>query len=202
MGKTDKRIDSYIAKSADFARPILTHLRKLAHQACPDMQETIKWSFPHFEYQGVVCSMAAFKQHCAFGFWKASLLQDFEKKLLTKGETAMGHFGRITSLNDLPPDKQILKYIREACRLNEQGLKIVKPKPVAKKALIVPTYFKKELAKHPKARKVFDAFSYSHKKDYVEWITEAKAEATRQKRMSTAIEWLLQGKSRNWKYER
>jgi uncharacterized protein YdeI (YjbR/CyaY-like superfamily) len=202
MGKTDKRIDAYIAKSADFAKPILTHLRKLAHQACPYMQETIKWSFPHFEYQGVVCSMAAFKQHCAFGFWKASLLRDFEKKLLAQGETAMGHFGRITSLNDLPPDKQILKYIREACRLNEQGLKIVKSKPVVKKALIVPAYFKKELAKHPKARTVFDAFSYSHRKDYVEWITEAKTETTRLKRMSTAIEWLSQGKSRNWKYER
>jgi len=202
VGKIDKRVDAYIAKSADFAKPILSHLRKLIHQACPDIQETIKWGFPNFEYCGMVCSMASFKQHCAFTFWKAALMKDFEDKLLPVGETAMGHLGRVTSLKDLLPDKKMLRYIKEACRLNEDGIKIIKPKKSAKQPLIVPVYFKKELSKHPKAKATFDRFSYSQQKEYVEWITEAKTEPTRLKRVATSIEWLAQGKIRNWKYAR
>ena len=202
MGTKDKRVDSYIAASADFAQPILRHLRNLVHGACPEVQEVIKWGFPHFEYNGLVCSMASFKQHCAFGFWKASLMEDYEKNLLPLGNTAMGHFGKICHLKDLPPDKTLLKYIKEACRLNEAGIKLTKPKPAGKKVLIIPAYFKEKLASHKKAQSKFDAFPYSQKKEYVDWVSETKTEKTRAKRMATAMEWLAEGKIRNWKYVR
>src|SRR5205085_5821992 len=122
MGKKAKVIDAYIAKSADFAKPVLNHIRKLVHEACPDVEEKMKWSFPHFDYKGeMMCSMAAFKQHCAFGFWKAALMKDPKLVENAKTEEAMGHMGRITSLKDLPPDKKLTGYIKEAMKLNELG---------------------------------------------------------------------------------
>lgn len=199
MGKKDKRIDAYISKSADFAKPILKHLRELVHKACPEVEETIKWSFACFDYKGILCSMAAFKQHCSFGFWKAALLND-PKKYLT-AENAMGHLGKITSLKDLPSDKILIDFIKQAVKLNDEGVKLPsKPKTNAKKELIVPDYFQKILSKNKKALQIFENFSYSHKKEYIEWITEAKTEETRIKRMNQAIEWMVEGKSRNWKY--
>ncbi len=199
MGKRDKRIDTYILKSADFAIPILNHLRELVHVACPDVEETVKWGFPHFDYKGVMCSMASFKQHCVFGFWKAALMKD--KKLIAnaKSETSMGHLGRIESLNDLPSDSVMIRYIKEAAKLNEAGIKLEKKAPV-KKALVIPTYFTKALKTNKKAQTTFKTFSYSNQKDYVEWITEAKTDATREKRMAIALEWMAEGKVRNWKY--
>ena len=203
MEERDKRIDSYIAKSADFAKPILNHLRHLVHQGCPDAKETIKWGFPHFEYKGLLCSMASFKHHCAFGFWKASLMSDSRKLLSRMGNTAMGNFGQLKSLNDLPSDKTILNYIKEAARLNREGSRVPsKRKSVEKKFLKVPGYFKKTLLKNNKALQTFESFSYSNKKDYVEWVAEAKTEETRNKRLDTSIEWLSEGKVRNWKYLR
>jgi uncharacterized protein YdeI (YjbR/CyaY-like superfamily) len=201
MGTRDKRVDAYIAKSAEFAKPVLSHLRELVHQACPGATETIKWGFPHFDYHGLLCSMASFKKHCAFGFWKAKLMSNYLMELQPVGETAMGHLGKITSVKDLPSDTRLRKYIKEAVRLNESGARVER-KPAAAKTLTVPPYFRKELSKNPKAKATFDAFSYSHRKDYVEWVTEAKTEATRNKRMATSIEWLAEGKGRNWKYER
>lgn len=199
----DKRIDAYIAKSADFAKPILKHFRELVHKACPDVEETMKWSFPHFDYKGgVMCSMAAFKQHCAVSFWKASLLSD-AKKLVEKARTeeAMGHLGRITSLKDLPKDAVLLKYIKEAMKLNEQGIKLSpKTKPGVKKELVVPAYFTTALKKNKAALKTFEGFSNTNKKEYVEWVTDAKTEETRQSRLSTAVEWMSEGKIRHWKY--
>lgn len=201
MGKRDKRIDAYILKSADFAIPILTHLRELVHIACPGVEETMKWSFPVFEYNGIMCNMAAFKKHCTFGFWKAALMKDKTLIKNAKSETSMGHLGRITSLKDLPSDKIIIAYIKEAARLNDAGAKVVKKK-VEPKELIVPPYFIKALKTNKAALKTFGGFSYSNKKEYVEWITEAKTEATRDKRMETALEWMAEGKIRNWKYLR
>lgn len=202
MAHKDSRIDLYISKSADFAKPILNHLRQIIHSACPDVQETIKWGFPHFVYKDeILCSMASFKQHCAFGFWKASLMKD---KTLTKNaesESAMGHYGKITSLKDLPPDKKIISHIKEAMMLNEKGIKLQKKKITkAKSEIIVPDFFLNRLKKNKQALKTFEAFSPSHKREYVEWITEAKTEQTRNKRIETAIEWLADGKPRNWKY--
>lgn len=199
MGHTDPRVDAYIAKSQEFAKPILTHIRELVHKACPQVEETIKWGFPHFEYKGVLCSMASFKNHCAFGFWKAALMKDPHKLMTAVGETAMGQFGKITSLPDLPNDQILLEYITEAMRLNEEGVKLpAKPKK-EKQQLEIPDYFMAALSNNKKARTTFENFSYSHKREYVEWLTEAKSEATRQKRLET-LEWLAEGKIRNWKY--
>ena len=198
MPTVDPRIDAYIEKSADFAKPILTHIRKVVHKACPDIMETMKWSMPHFDYKGNVCHMAAFKQHCALGFWKQSLL---ETDAFPAEKTAMGSFGRITSIKDLPPDKVMIKLIHQAIELNEKGVKIAK-KPVEKKELVVPKDLTSALSKNKAAKTAFDNFSYSHKKEYVMWIEEAKTEPTREKRLATTVEWLAEGKSKNWKYEK
>jgi uncharacterized protein YdeI (YjbR/CyaY-like superfamily) len=196
MPTTDPRVDAYIERSAEFAKPILTHIRKLVHKACPDITETMKWSFPHFDHKGTICSMASFKQHCAFGFWKQSLM---EKDAFPAQKTAMGSFGRITSLNDLPGDKVMIELLHHAVELNEKGIKVAK-KPVERKELVVPDDLQAALKKDKKANAAFEAFTYSHRKEYIEWITEAKTEATRNKRLATTIEWLSEGKSRNWKY--
>ncbi|MFZ1519157.1 MAG: YdeI/OmpD-associated family protein [Ignavibacteriaceae bacterium] len=201
MPKNNPRIDLYISKSAEFAKPILMHLRELIHLACPEVEETIKWSFASFDYKGPMCSMGSFKQHCAFGFWKASLMKD---KTLTKNaesESAMGHYGKITTLKDLPSDKKIIAHIKEAMMLNEKGIKLPPRKvTTAKMEVVVPDYFLKQLKKNKKAFATFKNFSPSHKREYVEWITEAKTDETRNRRMETAIEWVSEGKSRNWKY--
>jgi len=204
MATKEKKIDAYIAKSADFAKPILLHIRELVHKACPDVEEKMKWSFPHFDYKGeMMCSMAAFKQHAAFGFWKAALMKDPVLVETARSETAMGHLGRITALKDLPSDKKITAWIKEAMQLTDKGVKLPsKAKTTEKKELVVPDYFIKALAKNKKAKQVFENFAYSHKKEYLGWITEAKTEETRNKRMETALEWIAEGKGRNWKYER
>ncbi|MBC7866445.1 MAG: YdeI/OmpD-associated family protein, partial [Gloeobacteraceae cyanobacterium ES-bin-316] len=203
MAVQEKVIDAYIAKSADFAQPILNHIRALVHQACPDVEEKMKWSFPHFDYKGeMMCSMAAFKQHAVFGFWKAALMKDPVLIENAKSETAMGHLGKITSLKDLPADKKITGWIKEAMQLNDAGIKLVaKQKSTEKKEVIVPDYFLKAMAKNKKAERVFEAFSYSHKKEYLEWITGAKTEPTRNKRMATALEMIAEEKGLNWKYK-
>jgi uncharacterized protein YdeI (YjbR/CyaY-like superfamily) len=204
MSKTDPRIGTYIKKSADFAKPVLQHLRELVHKACPGVEENIKWGMPHFEYKGsILCSMASFRQHCTFGFWKASIMKDPEDILQLVGKTAMGHMDRIESLKDLPPDKILIAYIKEAAKLNEDDTRLPpKKKSTAKKELIVPGDLSSALQKNKKARATFEAFSYTNKKDYVEWITEAKSDITRETRLKTAIKWMAEGKIRNWKYQK
>jgi uncharacterized protein YdeI (YjbR/CyaY-like superfamily) len=198
MGTTDPRVDAYIDKSKDFAKPVLKHLRKLIHQGCRDVTETIKWSMPSFEFKGILCGFAAFKEHCTFGFWKQSLM---ETDAFPKNKTAMGSFGRITSLKDLPSDKVMIGLIHQAMELNENGVKVPKKPAAAKKELVVPKELTKVLSKNKKAKTVFDNFSYSQKKEYVEWITGAKTEPTRNKRLATTVELLSEGKRLNWKYE-
>jgi uncharacterized protein YdeI (YjbR/CyaY-like superfamily) len=193
-------IDSYINSAAEFAKPILTHLRQLVHKACPEVQETIKWGFPHFDYKGILCSMAAFKNHCAFGFWKSSIMNDKAKVMSVNDRGAMGNFERITSLSDLPSDKILLSYIREAMSLNEGDVKMVRKKKAPAKDVAIPSDLVKALKTDSKARGTFENFSHSHKREYVEWIEEAKTDITRQKRIVTAIEWMADGKSKNWKY--
>jgi uncharacterized protein YdeI (YjbR/CyaY-like superfamily) len=201
MPKQDPRIDAYISKSAGFAQPVLNHLRALVHKACPAVEETMKWSFPHFDYKGeMMCSMAAFKQHCVFGFWKAALMKDPVLINNAKSETAMGHLGRITSTNDLPADKIMIGYIKEAVQLNDAGSKITKAKPAAPKELEIPAYFSAALIKNKKARAAFEKFNYAHKKEYLQWLTEAKTEPTREKRLAQSMEWIEEGRTRNWKY--
>jgi uncharacterized protein YdeI (YjbR/CyaY-like superfamily) len=197
MARKDPRVDAYIAKSADFAKPILTEIRAVVHDVCPDVEETMKWSFPHFDYKGMMCSMAAFKEHCAFGFWKASLILDGTGQ----SDEAMGQFGRITAIADLPSKKSMREYIRKAMALNDSGTTVKREPRSPKKAVPVPADFSAALRKNKKALAAFDGFSPSHRREYLEWITEAKAEDTRKRRVAQAIEWMAEGKSRNWKYE-
>ncbi len=199
----DSRIDVYINKSAPFAQPILEYIREVVHQASPLVNETMKWSMPFFDYKGTVCMMAAFKQHCGFGFWKASRLSDPHHLLNPGEESSAGSFGRISSIADLPPKEALINFVLQAIELNEKGIKTVKTKPpVNKAALVVPDYFIESLSENEAAKAMFSSFSYSQKKDYVEWLTEAKSEVTRQKRLETALEWISEGKTRQWKYQR
>ncbi|MBK7801760.1 MAG: YdeI/OmpD-associated family protein [Pyrinomonadaceae bacterium] len=198
MPTTDPRIDAYIEKSQDFAKPVLTHLRALVHSACPDTTETIKWGMPSFGYKGILCGFAAFKQHCTFGFWKQSMMESDE---FSDTKTAMGSFGRLTSLDDLPSDAVLKKLIKQAMKLNDDGTKAVKSKP-ASKALAVPEILLEALAKDERAAETFNNFPAGCRREYIQWITEAKTDATREKRVATTLEWLREGKRRNWKYEK
>lgn len=198
MGNKDPRIDTYIEKSADFAKPILKHLRKVVHTGCPQVVETMKWSMPHFDYKGVMAGMAAFKEHCAFGFWKASLILEREQN---GDQTGMGSFGKIRSLADLPNEKTLIGYVKKAAALNDAGIKEPgRTQPKKREALPVPADFNAALKKNAKARKTFESFAPSKRREYVEWVTEAKREETRKERLATSIKWLSEGKPRHWKY--
>jgi uncharacterized protein YdeI (YjbR/CyaY-like superfamily) len=201
MGIRDQRVDAYIAKSADFAKPILNNLRESVHEYCPEVEETMKWSFPHFMYRGMLCSMASFKQHCAFGFWKGSLVVDAKGRTL---EQAMGQFGRIGQLSDLPTRTALRGFIRKAMQLNEAGVSARERRPKAgpRKALRAPPYFTAALRKNKAALATYEALPPSKKREYVEWLTEAKTDATREKRLASSLEWLAAGKARYWKYEK
>jgi uncharacterized protein YdeI (YjbR/CyaY-like superfamily) len=198
MATKDPRIDAYIAKSAAFAKPILKHFRKVVHAGCPGVEETLKWSMPHFDYKGVMCGMAAFKQHCVFGFWKEALILDPDK---IAEKTAMGTFGCIRSLADLPNEKTLIGYVKKAAALNEAGIKAPgRTKPKKREPLEIPDYFSAALKKNARARKSFEDFPPSKQREYLEWVTEAKREETRQERLATSINWLAEGKPRHWKY--
>ena len=203
MGTRDPRIDAYIERSADFARPVLEHLREVVHTACPEVEETMKWSFPHFMYNGILCSMSSFKQHCAFGFWRGEVIGE---RGGDRAREAMGQFGRITSLADLPPDETLIAYIHQAMKLNEPGANpAARSRPNAKHPkpeLAVPDYLTAALEANPTARSTFEGFSPSHRREYVEWLVDAKSEETRSRRLAMALEWLAEGKPRNWKYIR
>ncbi|MES2836010.1 MAG: DUF1801 domain-containing protein [Bacteroidota bacterium] len=203
--KIDRRVDQYIINAAPFAQPILNHLRQIIHTTVPDVVETIKWGFPNFENKGkILCSFAAFKKHCAFGFWNGKDLPDPDGILEQVGKTAMGFLGKITSLEDLPADKILIKYIKNAVKISESLIENPVKTPIKKetKALLIPDYFLKALKTNLNAKQTFDAFSYSCKKEYVEWVTDAKTEATRNKRMLSTIEMLAEGKQKNWKYQK
>ena len=196
MGSKDARIDGYIAKAEPFARPILTYIRKSVHAGCPDVEETLKWRHPAFMYRGILCGMAAFKQHVTFGFWKASAMNDVGEK----ASEAAGQFGRITSVDDLPDQKTFVGLVREAAALHDRGVKAPRVKRAPKAPLEEPDYFTSALKKNKKALVAYQAFSPSHKREYLEWITEAKTDSTRTRRLETAIAWMAEGKPRNWKY--
>ena len=205
----DPRVDAYISEAEAFAQPFLKTIRKWVHTACPEVEETLKWGFPHFLFHGILCSMAGFKEHCRFLFWKGSILSDPEGILDPDRNEGVGHLGRLTEISQLPAEEIFLQYIHEAMRLNQAGVKVTtveaeseanvrKIKPKA--ALIVPDDFSEALKKNKKAWTVFAGFSPTNKKDYVEWIEEAKTEKTRTSRLETSLIWISEGKPRNWKY--
>ena len=188
MGKRDPRVDAYIAKAPGFAKPILTRLRAKVHEAVPDVEETIKWGVPHFEHHGPMCMMASFKAHCRFGFWYGSQVDD-AKVLADRFET----------IKDLPPDRTLVRLIKQAGALREGGARMARSSR-PKRRLKVPSCLMDALRANRDARAAFEAFSPSHQREYVEWITDAKTEATRERRLETALLWIAQGKPRNWKY--
>lgn len=199
MANHDPRIDTYIAKSADFARPILEHLRAMVHAACPKAEESLKWSMPFFSYNGApMCMMAAFKQHCGFGFWLS------RQVVGSSAEGGMGQFGKLASLKDLPTKRELTAYVRKAMALNGTGVKLVRTKVVAKPPPALPADLAALLAqkKHAAASRTYAGFGPGAQREYVDWIAEAKTDATRQKRLVTTLEWLAEGKRRNWKYEK
>lgn len=199
MPKLDPRVDTYIERSAEFAQPILRFLRETVHAACPEVEETLKWGMPTFMYHGILCSMAAFKQHATFGFWKNSVVVG-----AAADGGAMGQFGRISHCRDLPTRKVLTAFIRQAMKLNaERGAtpkstRVTRPAP--KPALAVPEDLAAALKKQRNAAQVFAAFTDGQRREYIEWIVEAKRAETRQRRLDQAIEWIAEGKQRNWKY--
>ncbi len=194
----DKRVDEYIKGAPEFARPILVELRKRVHASVPGVEETIRWSAPYFQYSGqLLCGMSAFKAHCAFGFWHP-LMRDTDKSL-----EGMGQFGKIESLHDLPSLTEFKRFAAKAKKLVDEGVKgPARPKPAKNRTVTVPADLKAALAKNTKARATFDEFSYSARKEYVEWVEEAKREATRAQRVATAVKQLAEGKKLYWKYDR
>jgi uncharacterized protein YdeI (YjbR/CyaY-like superfamily) len=205
MGKRHEKVDAYLDTIPEYAQPILQHLRELIHTACPDVVEDWKWSFPVFAYnKAIMCNMAAFKNHCSFGFWKASLMKDEHHILNITEKETMGQLGKITTVADLPSDEVLIAYIHEAMQLNDAGAKVARPAKATEKEkaeLTPPDYLTEALKDNEAARTVFEAFSYSHKKEYIQWLQEAKTEATRLKRLTQAIEMMAEGKDRNWKYK-
>ena len=201
MTNLNPRVDRYIAEAPEFARPILMHLRKLVHFACPLVEETIKWNMPFFTYKGMVCHMAAFKAHGSLGFWNRQLIAAAHPEFEFVSGDGMGQFGRLRSVQDLPKDSAIVKYVREAVRLNEAGVKKPGPDPKARKPeLKVPVELTRGFKRNKAAADTFKGFSPSHRREYTEWIAEAKRAETRAKHVATAIEWLAEGKTRHWKY--
>lgn len=196
---TDPRVDDYIAKAAPFAQPILRRIRDVVHAGCPDVEETMKWSFPHFMHHGILCSMASFKSHCAFGFWKEQLMTG-----TTGPDGAVApQFGRVTSVKDLPPKAAFVRLVKEAVRLNEDGVKPA-PRPATDRSRSVraPADLLAALRNNPAARAAYEEMSPSHKREYIEWITEAKRDETRKRRVAAAVEWIAEGRIRNWRYVR
>ena len=197
MPTKDRRVDAYIAKAAPFAKPILTRIRSVVHEACPPVEETIKWGAPFFLYEGILCNMAAFKQHCSLMFWKAGSI------VSTGSGDSMGKFGQLKSVDDLPSPAVLTKHVKAVMKLNEQRSKVPpKKKTRAQKAVDMPAELTAALKKNRKAATAFEAFPPSHRREYAEWVAGAKGDDTRRRRVETAVEWIAEGQSRNWKYER
>jgi uncharacterized protein YdeI (YjbR/CyaY-like superfamily) len=203
MSKLNPQFDEYIAGSADFAKPILTHLRGLIHETCPEVEEIMKWGLPHFDYKGdMMCILAAYKNHCSFSLYKAELMSDEKLIESVKAGQKMGYMDKIKSLSGLPSNETLVAYIKEAMALNENGVKKVKPVAAAPKIIELPDYFSEKLETNSVAKEIFESKSSSFRKEYLVWITDAKTEATRQKRMEQSLEWIAEGKGRFWQYQK
>jgi uncharacterized protein YdeI (YjbR/CyaY-like superfamily) len=203
MTHFNPQFDDYIAKSADFAKPVMEYLRKIIHETCPEVEEVMKWGNPHFDYKGdMMCILAAYSKHCSFSLYKAELMGDPKLIESVKAGKKMGYMDKITSLTDLPEKAVLVAYIKEVMTLNEAGVKKARPKSETPQVIETPDYFNEELATNPLAKEIFESKSASFRKDYLIWITGAKTEATRQTRMEQSLEWIAEGKGRFWQYEK
>ena len=202
MEKYNPLVDEYIDKSQDFAKPILNYIREIVHEFCPDAEETIKWKFPTFMYKNkILCSMVSFKQYCSMGFWLHDEMQTIKNLETDVEKTNMFSLGKITKLEDLPSKPQLKKIILEAMELVDMGVKLKKATS-SKVEIEVPEYFKNALNQNKKVHEIFEKASPSFRKEYINWIVDAKTETTRIKRIEQALEWIAEGKGRNWKYEK
>lgn len=202
MEKYNIQVDEYIDKSPDFAQPILTYLRETVHEVCPEAEEAIKWKFPAFMYKGkILCSVTSFKQYCSLGFWLHGEMKTLKELETTAEESSMFSLGKLTKMEDLPSKVQLKKTIKEAMELTDMGVTMKKAAP-SKVETEVPDDFQAALNKNKEASAVFEKGSPSFRKEYINWITEAKTEATRNKRMEQSLEWLAEGKARHWKYQK
>ncbi|WP_353147435.1 YdeI/OmpD-associated family protein [Chryseobacterium sp.] len=202
MEKYNSKVDIYIEESQDFAKPILRYLREMIHEVCPDAEETLKWKFPTFMYKGkILCSITAFKQYCSLGFWLHQEMKTIREIETTAERSSMFSLGKVTRIEDLPSQPQLKKAIREAMELTDMGVIMKKTAP-SKTEIEVPDYFQSALENQPKALEIFEKASPSFRKEYISWITEAKTEATRNKRLEQSLEWITEGKGRNWKYQK
>jgi uncharacterized protein YdeI (YjbR/CyaY-like superfamily) len=193
----EPKIDAYIAKAQPFARPILEKVRERVHAVVPDVEEAMKWSMPAYIVGGkILLITAAFKAHAALNFWRGQELRGD-----TANAEAMGQFGKLTSVADLPPDGELHRLIKEAAKVAKNAPAPRKTKHAPKPPPQMHPDFAAALSKAPKAKAALDGFPPSAQRDYLEWISEAKQDATRHKRIATAVEWLSEGKRRNWKYE-
>ena len=194
----DPRVDAYIEKSAPFARPLLSFWRELVHAQCPGVEETIKWGFPHFMWGGrILTSMAAFKAHASIGFWQGEAVTGASER-----REGMGELGKLTQLTDLPPKAELKAMLKKAQSLIDSGVKPQRQaRQAPKPAPDMPPAFAQALSVQPAARAFFEGLPPGHRREYIDWITEAKREETREKRIAQAVEWLGEGKRRNWKYE-
>lgn len=202
MEKYSIKADEYIEKSPDFAKPILNYLRETIHEVCPDVEETIKWKFPTFMYKGkILCSITSFKQYCSLGFWLHQEMKTLKEIETTAEKSSMFSLGKITKMEDLPSKLQLKKAIKEAMDLTDMGVTMKRAAPT-KTETAIPDYFQTALNENKNAWSVFEKASPSFRKEYIMWITEAKTETTRNKRIEQALEWIAEGKGRNWKYEK
>lgn len=202
MASRDPRVDAYIEKSQPFAKPVLEYLRETVHEFCPDTEEAIKWGFPTFNYNGkILCSMSSFKAHCAFGFWLEAEMKTMKELTKDKGKNTMFALGKITKIEDLPSKNQLKACIKEAMELTDMGVTIKRAAPGTNEPK-VPDYLAEAFKSNIKAKEIFDKASPSFRKEYINWLVDAKTEATRNKRLDQALEWISEGKGRNWKYEK
>lgn len=202
MEKHSAKVDEYIEKSPDFAKPILDYLREIIHEACPDAEEAIKWKFPTFMYKGkILCSITAFKQYCSLGFWLHQEMKTLQEIETNTEKSSMFSLGKITRLEDLPSQPQLKRAIKEAMELTDMGV-MMKKAPPSRIEMEIPDYFQSALNAQPKAKEIFEKASPSFRKEYIAWLTEAKTEATRNKRLEQSLEWIAEGKGRNWKYQK
>lgn len=201
MSNYNKKVTDYIAKSADFAKPILNHLREIIQSTCPDAEEDIKWGTPHYSYKGDhLVMMAGFKNHCSFSLYKAEMMKDKTIQDSVMTGKKFGYMDKVKDFSELPAKKVLVAYIKEAMMINESGIKKERPKADKPKVVELPDYFAKALKANAKANKVFNEKSDSFRKEYIVWITDAKTEDTRQKRIEQSLEWIAEGKGRFWQY--
>jgi hypothetical protein len=202
MATKDPRVDAYIAKLPDFSSEICKRLRAIVHEASPEIEEDIKWGHIAFMHKGIVCGLAAFKQHVVFHFWKSALLTGSHSRRATD-DTTLARLETIRGVDDLPPRATIAGFVRAAVKLNDGAVRSPRPAMGGKKTkapLRTPPSLARALARNAKAKATYDGFSPSHKREYVEWITEAKTEETRDRRIEQALGWMAEGKPRNWRY--